>query len=159
MSDDEKLAAPSFEMMQSGCVFGSAATQFDELPTRLIAAPLDYQTIVIGEDAPAAAAAKLATAAATPYIMTPEQLKSFSRCGSVARAALRRVARARFRNAAAPAPAALNPKRWSIVPRASGAAATLAPELRTWSEYHAVLKSLNRDAARWQLVPAHEMEP
>jgi hypothetical protein len=96
--------------------------------------------------------------AVSTYVMSAQRLRSVSRSGAVARASLRRVARARFRNAAAPAPAAINPKRWSIIPRASGAAASLAPELRTWSEYHAALKSLNRDAARWQLVPAHETE-
>jgi hypothetical protein len=158
MSDDEKLAAPSFEMMQAGCVFGSAATQFDERKEGLLGAPLNYNTIVIGED-PAAAAPRLASMPpVTAYIMSAQKLQSFSRSGSVARASLRRVSRARFRNAAAPAPAAINPKRWNIIPRATGAAATLAPQVRSWSEYHAALKSLNRDAARWQLVPAHEME-
>jgi len=90
--------------------------------------------------------------------MSPQKLLAFSRSGSVARASLRRVARARFRNDTAPIPAAINPKRWTIIPRGTGAAASLAPEVRTWSEYHAALKSLNRDAAKWQLVPAHEME-
>ncbi len=161
MSDDEKLAAPSFEMMQAGCVFGSAALQFDDRSASLQNAPLDYQTIVVGEPAAAAPAAKLIAADAVPYTMSPQQLKSFSRSGSVARAALRRVSRARFRNAAAadaPPPAAINAKRWSIIPRATGVAAALAPEVRTWSEYHAALKSLNRDAARWQLVPEFETE-
>jgi len=159
MSDDEKLAAPSFEMMQSGCVFGSAKLSFDERDSSRIGAPLDYRTVLIGEDTPAAA--KLAVTpmpAVSTYTMSPERLKAFSRSGAVARASLRRVSRARFRNAAAPAPAVLNPKRWSIIPRATGTAATLAPQLRTWSEYHAALKSLNRDAARWQLVPEHETE-
>jgi hypothetical protein len=91
--------------------------------------------------------------------MSAQQLQSFSRSGAVARASLRRVGRARFRNRAAPAPAAINPKRWTIIPRAAGVAATLAPQVRIWSEYHAALKSLNRSTAHWQLVPAHEMEP
>jgi hypothetical protein len=161
MSDDEKLAAPSFEMMQAGCVFGSAELSFDERDSSRIGAPLDYRTLLIGEDVPAAVVPKLAVTpmpAVSTYVMSAQRLRSVSRSGAVARASLRRVARARFRNAAAPAPAAINPKRWSIIPRASGAAASLAPELRTWSEYHAALKSLNRDAARWQLVPAHETE-
>jgi hypothetical protein len=144
-------------MMQAGCVFGSAAIRFDERDESLLGAPLDYHTIVIGEES--VVAPKLATTPGSLYVMSAQQLQSFSRSGSVARASLRRVARARFRNAAAPAPAAINPKRWSIIPRATGTAATLAPEVRTWSEYHAALKSLNRDAARWQLVPAHETEP
>jgi len=166
MTDDEKLAAPSYEMMQSGCVFGSADMQFDERSTGLVAAPLDYQTIIIGEQAASGLLAPSQTTVTiaavppvTPYVMSPQQLKSFSRSGAVGRAALRRVSRARFRNEAAPAPAAINPKRWSIIPRATGAAATLAPQVRSWSEYHAALKSLNRDAARWQLIPAHEMQP
>ncbi len=161
MSDDEKLAAPSFESMQAGCVFGSAAIQFDERSANLQGATLDYQTIVIGESAAVAPAAKLAAATTTPYTMSPQQLKSFSRSGSAGRAALRRVSRARFRNAAAigaSPPAAINAKRWTIIPRATGTAAALAPEVRTWSEYHAALKSLNRDAARWQLVPEYETE-
>ena len=161
MSDDEKLAAPSFEMMQAGAVFGSADLKFDQQPTSVVGALLSYRTVLVGEDAPAFAAPKLAVVPMPPvmaYTMTPQELRSFSRSGSVGRAALRRVARARFRNDAAPVPAAINPKRWSIIPRATGAAARLDPQVRSWSEYHAALKSLNRDAARWQLVPEYETE-
>jgi hypothetical protein len=32
------------------------------------------------------------------------------------------------------------------------------PGVRTFSEYQGALKFLNRGAARWQLVPAHELE-
>ncbi|HKE93515.1 MAG TPA: DUF6603 domain-containing protein [Povalibacter sp.] len=158
MSDDEKLTAPSFEMMQAGCVLGTAATQIDERTTSLIPAPLDYHTIVLDEDAPPAASLT-AAAPTTPYTLSPQQLQAFSRSGSVARAALRRVGRARFRNAAAPTPAAIQPRRWALIPRATGRAFSVAPEVRTWSDYQAALKSLNRSTAHWQLVPAHEMEP
>jgi len=30
--------------------------------------------------------------------------------------------------------------------------------VRTWSEYQGALKALNRSAARWQLLPTHELE-
>jgi hypothetical protein len=29
--------------------------------------------------------------------------------------------------------------------------------VRTWSEYRAALDQLNRGAANWQMVPAHEL--
>ena len=41
MTDDEKLAAPSFESMDAGCVFGDANVAFDG--TLVIPAPLEYQ--------------------------------------------------------------------------------------------------------------------
>ena len=45
MTDDEKLASPSFEEMDAGLVFGSDAVGFDEL--QIVAAPLEYESIVI----------------------------------------------------------------------------------------------------------------
>jgi hypothetical protein len=156
MADDEKLAAPSFESMQSGCVFGSEATVIDERPQSLIAAPLNYTTIVIDDDAPAAALAPHAT---VPYTFSAQRLQSFARSGSAARAPVRRVGRARFRNDGIDAPATLNPKRWAIISKTdtTGAPATVAPSIRTWSEYQASLKSLNRSNSRWQLIPVHEL--
>ena len=38
---------------------------------------------------------------------------------------------------------------------------TVAPEdaaVRTWSEYRDKLSTLNRGGAKWQMVPAHELE-
>jgi hypothetical protein len=65
---------------------------------------------------------------------------------------------ARFRNDAALAPATLKAKRWSIRPRGIGPAVAMQPNVRTWSEYHAELRKMNRGGNRWQLLPTHETE-
>ena len=170
MSDDEKLAAPSFESMDAGYVFGDATTSIDD--TQIIAAPLKYKTIPIGTSpaptlqaaasaataAPHAAIAATAGAAAPPSYTPPaSQLQSLSRSGAAARAPVRRVGRARFRNDAVAPAASLKPKRWTIMPNADGNAASVDPSVRTWSEYHAALKTLNRGGVRWQLLPTYEI--
>ncbi|MBV9391706.1 MAG: hypothetical protein JOY96_07435 [Verrucomicrobia bacterium] len=163
MSDDEKLAAPSFESMDAGCVFGSATTVID--PAQLVAAPLEYQTIVIGASPAPITASTTHAASATPatsvpptYTLTASQLQSLSRSGSAARASLRRVGRARFRNDSVKPAATFSPKHWTIVPLAGGSAATVDPSVRTWSDYQAALKTLNRGAANWQLLPIYELQ-
>jgi hypothetical protein len=47
--------------------------------------------------------------------------------------------------------------RWRIVPLTEGAAASVDAGVHTWSEYRATLATLNRGAANWQMVPAHEL--
>ena len=86
-------------------------------------------------------------------------MQTFARSGSAGRAPVRHVGRARFRNDGVSGAATLEPKRWAIVPTAeSGPPATVDPEVTTWSEYQGVLKTMNRARARWQIVPAHEVE-
>ena len=154
MSDDEKLVAPSFESMDAGCVFGDANTVFD--PTQIIPAPLEYQPISI--TLPGSSSGGAHTAAPAPYTLSAAQLHAFTRSGAAARAPVRRVGRARFRNDSVEGAARVTPTRWTIMPNGDGPAATVDPGVRTWSEYHAALKTLNRAAARWQIVPAHEVE-
>src|SRR5262245_20328266 len=79
--------------------------------------------------------------------------------GAAARAPVRRVGRARFRNDSVLGAASLAPSRWIIAPNGDGPAAAVDSDVRTWSDYHAVLNALSRSAARWQLVPAHELGP
>jgi hypothetical protein len=151
MSDDEKLAAPSFEQMDAGLVFGSDAVSFDA--TQLVAANLQYESIVI--DAPIPAGAPLPPSQV--YTLQPAQLAFHSLTGAAARAPVRRVGRARFRvEDTAPAVSLAKPA-WDIVPLDGGAPAPLDPAVRTWSEHLAVLNSLNRAGAQWQLVPANEV--
>ena len=45
MSDDEKLASPSFEAMDAGFIVGSEAVSLDA--SQLVAAPVEYDQIVI----------------------------------------------------------------------------------------------------------------
>jgi hypothetical protein len=51
----------------------------------------------------------------------------------------------------------LSTLRGTIMPLTEGAASSVDPKLRTWSEYRAALDQLDRGAANWQMVPAHEL--
>jgi len=159
MSDDEKLAAPSFESMEAGCVLGSSATKIDE--HEILAAPLEYVTITLDLEAPdggPSPAEPTSPPGTSDYTLTAGQLQFFARSGAVARAPVRSVGRARFSNAAAPSAATLNTKRWTIQPLADGAPAVVDPTVRTWSEYQGVLKTLNRARANWQVLPTYELD-
>jgi hypothetical protein len=163
MSDDEKLVAPSFESMDAGCMFGDANTVFD--PGQVIPAPLEYQPISITLQGSSSSASSgvssghpASTDAPAPYTLSAAQLQAFTRSGAAARAPVRRVGRARFRNDSVQGAASFTPRRWTIMPDGDGPAATVDPGVRTWSEYQAALKALNRAGARWQIVPTHEME-
>ncbi|MFY9556603.1 MAG: DUF6603 domain-containing protein, partial [Blastocatellia bacterium] len=89
MSDDEKLAAPSFESMEAGCVFGDANTSFD--PAQIIPAPLEYQYVPITLDGVSSTAPS--NAAPAPYTLNVAQLQLFAKSGAAARAPIRRVGR------------------------------------------------------------------
>jgi Family of unknown function (DUF6603) len=153
MSDDEKLAAPSSESMDAGCVFGDALTSFE--PAQVIPAPVEYQLIRITLEGSSSSAPP--AAAPAQYVLSVTQLQAFTRSGAAARAPVRRVGRARFRNDAVEGGATFNPARWTIVPKGEGAAAAVDPGVRTWSEYHGALNTLNRGGARWQVVPTYEL--
>ena len=81
MSDDEKLAAPSFESMEAGCVFGDAQTAFD--PEQVVPAPLEYRTISITLQGSSASTGSFSSA---PYTISSAQLKTFTHSGAAARA-------------------------------------------------------------------------
>jgi hypothetical protein len=154
MPDDEKLAAPSFQPMDAGCVFGETGVAFDN--TQVIPAPLEYQVIPITLDGPAPPAAPAAAPAS--FAMDGAQLELFARSGAAARAPVRRVGRARFRNERAEPAATFAPSRWTIVPIGEGPAASVEPGVKTYVEYQAVVNAMNRAGARWQVVPANELE-
>jgi hypothetical protein len=154
MTDDEKLAAPSSQPMDAGCMFGSAQVAFDA--TQVVPAPLEYQIIRITLQGSTSTAPP--AAAPAPYTMSVDHLQTFTRCGAAARAPVRRVGRARFRNDAVESGARLNAPRWAILRRGDGPAATVGPGVRSYSEYQAAVKELNRTGARWQLVPEYELD-
>jgi hypothetical protein len=161
MTDDEKLAAPSFESMDAGCVFGDANVAFDA--TLVIPAPLEYESIPItlaGRASTSSTAVAPAASAPAPtrFTLSAAQLQTLAPSGAAGRAPVRRVGRARFRNDAVEPAAAFAEPQWAIVPKAGGPAASADSDARTWSEYQAALTTLNRAAARWQFVPAHELE-
>jgi hypothetical protein len=153
MSDDEKLAAPSFEAMDAGLVLGDGGASFD--PATVVAAPLTYASIVLGP----AGAPDPAPAEPGRYDLPAAALGAQRGTGAAARAPARQAGAARFRNAAAAPAATLAAPRWRIVHASDGAVAPEDPTLTTWSEHRAALAALNRGGARWLMVPAHELQP
>jgi hypothetical protein len=149
MSDDEKLASPSFEEMQAGITFGSDAVSFDE--AGMVASPLEFETIVID------AAGQSSRPKGTRYTLSAQRLSEHVRQSAVAKAPVRATGFARFRNAEAPQVASVQRVRWVVASitdtatRAEGVSADAG-----WSEKRARLAELNRVATRWQLVPEHE---
>jgi hypothetical protein len=148
MSDDELLAAPSFETMDAGYLLGSTATKIDA--QEILSAKVDYQTITIDGSG--------STTQPPAYTLTQGQLLGFARSGAAARAPVRGIGRARFRNGAVQPAATVNAKEWTILPVGDGTAASVSPGVRTWSEYQGVLRTLNRARATWQLIPAYEVQ-
>src|SRR5262249_25400200 len=125
MSDDDKLAAPSFESMDAGLVVGDAAVSYGA--TTVVAAPLEDIPITLAPvSAPSAGAPQLvaARAAATStqsYSMPLEAFQRHPRTGAAARVPVRRVGRARFRNVTATPAATVAAPRWRIVRVSDGA--------------------------------------
>jgi hypothetical protein len=149
MTDDEELASPSFQTMDSGLVVGTDAVSFDAGQLQLVASPVEYQAITIDP------------LAATPpppgsYTLPAALLAMHSASGAAGRAPLRRVGRARFRSAA-PAAVSLAQPSWAIVPLDSGTPVKLEPGIKTWTDYRAALDTLNRGGAGFQLVPARDI--
>ena len=82
MSDDEKLAAQSFESMEAGRAFGDAQATFEA--AQVIPAPLEYTVVAITLDGPAPPPA--ATPPPASYAVSSEELPVFARSGAAARA-------------------------------------------------------------------------
>jgi hypothetical protein len=150
MSDDEKLASPSFETMDAGMAVGSDAVTFD--PARLVASSVEYESIVIDTLAPPG---HPPPPSRLRYKLPVSQLRVHSATGAAARAPVRRVGRARFRTTGPPAVQFAEP-RWAIEPIDTAPEVPVDPTVRTWSEHLAALHALNRGGARYQLVPAQQ---
>jgi hypothetical protein len=154
MSDDEKLASPSFEVMDAGMAVGSDAVTFDRDPRHLVAAAVEYESIVLDALAPPG---DPPPPSRVRYRLPVSQLGVHTATGAAARAPVRRVGRARFRTAG-PAAVRFSEPSWAIVPIDIDTAPEVPvdPTVRTWSEHLATLEVLNRGGARYQLVPAQQ---
>jgi hypothetical protein len=146
MSDDEELASPSFQTMDSGLVVGTEAVSFDA--GQLVAAAVEYQAITVD---PLAAGSPPGS-----YALPAALLALHSASGAAARAPLRRLGRARFRSGA-PAAVSLAQPSWAIVPLDSGTPVKLDPGVETWTDYRAAVDTLNRGGGGFQLVAAREI--
>jgi hypothetical protein len=175
MSDDDKLAAPSFERMDAGIACGSEAIVFDA--AEVVAAPLDYEEIIVDD-------LHVPSPPRQSFVLEFRSLLAFSATGAAARADVRRVGRARFRNFGDIVDRSetedLGPPRGSD-PSPSRAATTLrtpgfvvlqvaelarspAPgitseaEVQTFSASRDAVRLLNRAGAQFLTVPTHELQ-
>ena len=93
MSDDDKIASPSFTQMDAGLVVGNDdAVTIDA--AQLVAAPLEYDSIIIDT-----LTADVPPKQPAPYVLPVGQLAVHAATGAAARAPVRNVGRARFRTA------------------------------------------------------------
>ena len=150
MTDDEKLASPSFEDMDAGAIFGSDAIVIDEGAS--IFAPLEFETIIIDEQG-------LATNEVEDrYVLVAHRFFEQVRFSAVGTAPVRNIGAARFRNLDLPPAVAMRSGQFVI---ASVADAIAAPSAKpaTFAEAQATLRQLNRGVAGgavWQILPMHE---
>ena len=151
MSDDEKLAAPSFESMDAGCVFGDAHIVFD--PSQVIPAPLEYEIVPITLEGDAVNRPEQCNAAAVHVEHdSSAELHAQRRRGARSRATGRpRALSQRCRRGARHALSQSVGR--SCRPRPMVRPPTVEPNVRTCSEYQAAVKVMNRAGARWQVVP------
>lgn len=165
MSDDEKIAAPSFERFDAGLLLGDTSMSFDA--GAVMSAPLVYEQITL-DDASAGQMLQLLPAGPVldRHTLTASELQSQIALGAAARAPGRSTGKARFRNARAVPLAVSEDLRWVAVPVHHGGSVSLAagqahvgnvPVLASsWSECAQRLASLGPDRAQWVLQPCHE---
>lgn len=156
LSDEEKLASPSFEEMGSGVGFGSDAMFLEESIDHRAEAALTYESIII--DAHGGASGTPTTS----YELRGDRLRRQARFAAVAKAPIRHAGLARFRNENLVPAVALATPRWMIASKSD--LNVLAPVLNagaSWGAARAALRELHRaepvDAARWQLVPTYDV--
>ena len=125
LSDDESLAAPSFEEMDAGVTFGVDGYTF--AASARVDAPFDYTDITIGPDGEPVAEEE-------PQRLDGGLVLVLAAYGAAALAPIRMEAASRFRAAGVRADApAVRPHGWAVAEVASDAPA--GPAL-TWAEAH-----------------------
>ncbi|MFJ8579361.1 DUF6603 domain-containing protein [Micromonospora sp. NPDC093277] len=102
MTDDEKLSAPSFELMEAGRSFSSDKIEYDEDAPAAVS--LGYEYIVIDEPDVASrpAVTRTGLTATTAAPLTGVRLTQLSRASAAANAAARTTGTAAYRTALAP---------------------------------------------------------
>ena len=151
MTDDEKLASPSFEDMDAGAIFGSDAIVIDDGAS--IVAPLEYETIIIDAEG------RKTQETDDRYVLVAQRFFEQVHFSAVGTAPIRRIGAARFRNREQPAAVTLRAPQFVVASVASGLASPTAKPA-TFAETQATLSWLNRgpgNEARWQILPLHEI--
>ncbi|HJY37140.1 MAG TPA: DUF6603 domain-containing protein [Steroidobacteraceae bacterium] len=150
MTDDEKLASPSFEDMDAGAIFGSDAIVIDEAAS--LFAPLEYETIIIDEEGQATNEKE------DRYVLVAHRFFEQVRFSAVGTAPIRSIGVARFRNREVPAAVTMRTSQFVIASVADGIVPPTAKPA-TFAETQATLSRLNRGLAGeavWQILPVHE---
>jgi hypothetical protein len=152
LTDEERLASPSFEEMDSGLVFTSSTFSIDPAGEQRADAPLEFDTLILDTD----------TAQSAPkYTLGLDRLRRQARFGSVAQASACKAGIGRFRNDAAPRAATLVTAGWCITSTTDlSAVPANAPATISWGDARALVKSLKRDVTdttQWQSVPVYEV--
>lgn len=150
MTDDEKLASPSFEDMDAGAIFGSDAIVIDEGAS--LFAELEYETIIIDEEGVATNEVE------DRYPLVPHRLFEQVRFSAVGMAPIRNVGAARFRNTGVAVAVTMRTGQFVIASVTDGIVPPTAKPA-TFAETQATLTRLNRGVAGealWQILPMHE---
>ncbi len=153
LTDEEKLASPSFEDMQSGLVMTSSAVTLEASVALRANAPLAYDTFII--DAASSVFAPI-------YSPDEDRLLRQARFAAVARSALRKTGVERFRSPDSSSGVTVRQPGWRIA--AADDLLDLAPGLAepvSWGDARASLQTLKAQAGAtpWQLVPEYEAVP
>jgi hypothetical protein len=127
LTDDERLAAPSFEEMDSGVSFGDVEYGIDAATQ--VSAPFEYTDITIGADGSP-------TVAPAPHTPDGPVVMTMLRLGAAAQAPVRLASGERLARAASPNAPSLRARGWTVADPDTGAA--VAP-MASWAEAQAQL--------------------
>jgi hypothetical protein len=141
MSDDDKLAAPSFESMDAGFSVGAAGYAFDF--SSRVTSPFHYTDIVVGADG----APELQD---NPHEENPLRVMTLALVGPAGSAASRRTLRNRFAAPVSVLAPTVRAARWAGVSSGGTTAMT------TWAEARGHILAA-ADPRVWTIVPATEM--
>jgi hypothetical protein len=141
MSDDDKLAAPSFEAMDAGVTFGDGGYGLD-LGAR-VASPFQYTDIAIGSDGNP-------VLQPDPHTQDGGSVMVMTLLSAAGSSRVRRTLTQRFAAPVSSAAPMLNPAGWAAVQPGS---APPADATRTWVEARGQVTG----AAGWVLVPRSEL--
>lgn len=142
MTDDESLAAPSFESMQAGVAIGEGGYTFDA--DTGIASPFAYTDILIGADGTAELQPE-------PHMPEPAQVLIMTTISATATARVRRALGRRFAAPVRSEAPALAPEGWAAV---EIGATQPTEKVLTWVE----ARARAADRARFVVVPRAELE-
>ena len=151
MSDDEKLAAPSFESMEAGCVFGEAGVDVRRrrrsFPRRSSTEHVRSRWTARRRPCRRTRRPRLhADRGAAADVRAQRRGGAARRCGASAGRASATTPSTGGRDAS-------RPQRWTIVPIGDGAGARpVDPSVQhAAASTRRVLKAINRGGARWQI--------